>query len=74
MDVLKRQLVDELEYARGNCGFPDGRNGGVRSDGGLVLEHDAVELGHVELVGGGAGRDGEGEAVAGDDGVGEGED
>ncbi|KAH7864142.1 hypothetical protein Vadar_026299 [Vaccinium darrowii] len=55
MDVIKGQQVDELEYARGNRGFPDGRDHGVRSDGGLGLEHDAVELGHVELVGGGAG-------------------
>lgn len=74
MDVLERQLVDELENAGGDGGLPDGGNGGVGAERGLVLEDDAVELGDVELVGGGAGGDGEGEAAAGEDGAGEGED
>lgn len=74
MDVLERQLVDELENAGGDGGLPDGGNGGVGAERGLVLEDDTVELGDVELVGGGAGGDGEGEAAAGEDGAGEGED
>ena len=47
---------------------------GERADGRFVFQDDAVEFGDVELVGGRAGRDGEGEALAGEDLVGEVED
>lgn len=71
MDALEAKLVDELQNAGGDGGLPHGgdiREGAKR---GFVLEDDAVELGDVELVGGGAGGDVEGEAVAGEDGVGD---
>lgn len=72
MDVLEAELVDELEDSGGDGGFPDGGNGGVRAEGGFVFKDDPVELRDVELVGGGARGDGEGEAVSGEDGSSEG--
>lgn len=74
MDVLEAELVDELEDAGGDGGLADGGDIGVGTEGGLVFEDDAVEFGDVELVGGGTRGDGEGEALAGEDGVGEAED
>lgn len=74
MDALDAELVDELQDAGGDGGFPHSGDVRKRAKGGFVLEDDAVELGHVELVGGGAGRDVEREAVAGEDGVGDPED
>ena len=74
VDVLGAELVDELDNAGGDGGFADGGDVGVRAEGSFVFQHDAVELGDVELVGGGAGRDVEAEAVAGEDGAGDFED
>ena len=74
MDALEAELVDELEDPGGNGGLPNGGDVGVRTDRGFFFEDDAVELGDVELVGGGAGGDGVGEAFAGEDGAGDGED
>ncbi|POO02482.1 hypothetical protein TorRG33x02_014660 [Trema orientale] len=71
VDALEAELVDELEDPGGDGGLPHGGDVGVLAEGGFVLQHDAVELGDVELVGGGAGGDVEGEAVAGEDGVGD---
>lgn len=74
MDALEAELVDELEDPGGNGGLPNSGDVGVRSDRGFFFEDDAVELGDVELVGGGAGWDGVGEAFAGEDGAGDRED
>lgn len=74
MDVLDAELMDELEDAGGDRGLTDGGDVGVGSESRLVFENNAVELRDVELVGAGAGRDIEGEAVAGEYGVGELED
>lgn len=74
MDVLEAELVDEGEDAGGDGGLADSGEGGEGAGGGLVLEDDAVELGDVELVGGAAAGDGEGESGAGEDGGGGGED
>lgn len=74
VDVLGGELVDELENAGGDGGFADGGDGGVGTERGFVFEDDAIEFGDVELVGGGARGDGEGEAMAREDGVGERED
>lgn len=74
MDVLQAQLVDQLEDSGGDGRFPDSGDGGEWPQRALVLQHDAVELRHVELVGGGPRRDGERKAVSGEDGVGQPED
>lgn len=46
--------MDELDNAGSDGGFSDGGDVGERAERGLVFEDDAVELGDVELVGGGA--------------------
>ena len=62
----------KLQDPSGNGGLSNGRNIRVRSYRSFILEHNAIELGDVELVSGGSGGDGEGEAGAGEDGFGEG--
>lgn len=69
VDVLGAELVDELENASGDGSLADGGDVGIRADDNFVFQDDAVEFGDVELVGGGARRDLEGEAVAGEDGA-----
>jgi len=69
MDAFEAELVDELEDAGGDGGLAHGGDVGEGALGGLFLQHDAVQLRHVVLVGGGARRHIEGEALAGDDGV-----
>ena len=54
MDALGAELVDELEDAGGDGGFADGGDVSIGAEGSLIFKHDAVELRHVELVGGGA--------------------
>lgn len=58
VDILQAELVDELENASGDGSLADCGDGGVGAGGGLILEDDAVEFRDVELVGGGARRDG----------------
>lgn len=74
VDALEAELVDKLEDAGSDGGLADGGDIGVGTEGGLVFEDDAVEFRDVELVGGGTRGDGEGEALTGEDGVGEAED
>lgn len=69
VDAFEAELVDELEDAGGDGRLAHGGDVGEGALGGLVLQHDAVQLRHVELVGGGARRHVKGEALAGDDGV-----
>lgn len=69
MDAFEAELVDELEDAGGDGGLAHSGDVSEGALGGLVLQHDAVQFRHVELVGGGARRHVEGEALAGDDGV-----
>lgn len=70
MNTTNAKLVDERKNPSSNGGLPDGAHSGEGAAGGLVLEHNAIELRDVEVVGGGARRDGEGEAIAGEDGLG----
>lgn len=70
VDVFETELVNELEDTSGDGCFADSRAGSIGTDGGFVFEDDTVEFGDVELVSGGTGRDGEGEAVFGEDGTG----
>lgn len=46
--------MDELDDSGGDRGFPHGGDVGEGAGGGFVLENNAVELGDIELVGGGA--------------------
>lgn len=52
MNTPNAKLVDERENPSGNGGLPDGAHGGEGAAGGLVLEHNAIQLGDVEMVGG----------------------
>lgn len=69
MDVLQTQLMDELEYTSGDGGFPDAGDGGEWPSGRFVFQNDTIELGNVELVGGGARWHRVGESVSGENGV-----
>lgn len=69
VDAFEAELVNELNDAGGDGGLAHGRYVGEGALGGLFLQHDAVQLRHVELVGGGARRHVKGEALARDDGV-----
>lgn len=46
--------MDELDDTGGDGGFPHGGDVGEGAGRGFVLQDDPVELGDVELVGGGA--------------------
>lgn len=74
MDVAEEDGVDEGEDARRDGGLANGGEVGEGAGGGLVAKYDAVELGDIELVGGGAGGHVEGEAAAGENGAGDVED
>lgn len=65
VDILLAKLVDECEDPGGYCGFADGGNVCKWTEGSFVFKDDAIKFGNVELIGGGAGGDLEGEAVAG---------
>lgn len=68
MDILKAQLMDELKDASSDSGFANGGYIGKGTEGSFVFEDYAIELGHVELVSGGARGNIEGEALTGKDG------
>lgn len=71
VDVLGAELVYELEDTGSDGGLADGGDVSVGAEGSFVFQDNAVELRDVELIGGGAGGHVEGEAVAGEDGVGD---
>lgn len=60
--------MDELKDASCDGGFANSGYVGKRAEGSFVFQDYAVELGHIELVSGGARGNVEGEALAGEDG------
>jgi len=68
VDALAAQLEDELKDARGDGSLARGRR--VREDAcqHLVLQHEPVQLGHIQVVGRRAGRHRVAEAFAFHDG------
>lgn len=74
MDAPAEDGVDEGEDPGRDCGLARGGDAGEGARGLAAEEDDAVEVGEVDLVGGGAGGHREGEAPAGEDAARDGED
>lgn len=74
VDPPAQDGVDEREDASCDGGLARGGDASEGPGGIAAEEHNAVEVREVDLVGGGAGGDGEGEPAAGEDAVRGGED